>query len=539
MKSITAVVPCYNLGHVLPKAVESLKTQGDIEIIVVDDCSTDDSLAVAKTLGVKVVAHSENRGLSAALNTGFSVATGDRLVILSPDDLLAPFALSKMSAVDADVVASHMLVGGREVRCKALDLDTLLVANCHGYAALFKRWVWEETGGFKEAMNPSWEDYEFWLHAAKLGASGTLVPEPLFIYNPNPMGRSWEAHGKERLLRGKLEGFHQDLFGKGRGVVTVVIPLYEQEEWLPAAIESVRAQVYPHVEVLVVDDASPTRAHHHDLPVIRHEENRGLSAARNTGFSNTGTQYVVPLDADDELSPSFVEECMAIMGEKEYVYTDVYFIGDAIHEHTVSKFNCDKLYQGHIHVMTVLMQRQMWQDVVDSRGFGFDERMLAGYEDWEFTLAAVEAGWYGKYLPEPLFGYRFHSTGSMRIDAKELDPELRAYVRARHPRKEFMTDCIHCSKGKFTRRTSRKIVKPGLGEVGLGEPLLVSFDGESFPVKRGMRLYTSKRWFFACGQDAHLFDEGVFKVYRLDQVSPKMLRTAMEAMNVEGSPGSV
>ncbi len=537
MKSITAVVPCYNLGHVLPRAVESLKVQGDIEIIVVDDCSTDDSLAVANTLGVKVIAHSENRGLSAALNTGFSVATGDRFIVLSPDDLLAPFALEKMVRVDADVVASHMQVGGQEVKCKVLDLDTLLVTNCHGYAALFKRWVWERTGGFKEEMNPSWEDYEFWLNAAKLGAIGALVPEPLFIYNPNPLGRSWEARGKERLLRGKLEGFHQDLFGKGRGVVTVVIPLYEQEEWLPAAIDSVRAQVYPHVEIVVVDDASPTRTN--DYPVIRHEENRGLSAARNTGFLNTDSQYVVPLDADDEISPSFIEKCMSVMYDKEYVYTDVYFIGDATHEKAVRKFNCDEIYRGHIHVMTVLMQRQMWQDVVDTRGFGFDEFMKAGYEDWEFTLAAVEAGWCGHYLSESLFGYRFHLAGSMRIDAKELDQELQGYVRARHPRKAFMTDCVHCSKGKFTRRTSRKIIKPGLGEVALGEPLLVSFDGDSFPVKRGVRLYTPKRWFFACGQDAHLFDEGVFKVYKLDQVSPEVLRTAMEAMNAEKSPGSV
>lgn len=563
MRSITAVVPCYNLGYVLPRAVASLKAQSysDLEIIVVDDCSTDGSLAVAESLDVKVIRHRENRGLSAALNTGFAEATGELFVVLSADDQLDPSALSKMASLDTDVAVSHMLVGDEVVKCRPLDLNTLMSSNCHGYAALFKRWVWEKTGGFKEAMNPSWEDYEFWLHAAKLGAKGALVPEPLFVYNPNPMGRSWEAQGQERLLRGKLEGFHQDLFGSGRGVVTVIVPLYEQERWLPDAIDSVREQVYPHVEMLVVDDASPgsiglmpesfgrspldvpqCQDALGRVPVIRHEENRGLSAARNTGFLNTSSQYVVPLDADDEIHPAFIEKCMVVMGDRDYVYTDIYFVGDATHEFSVKPFRCEELYRRHIHAVTVLMQKRMWQDVVDRRGFGFDETMRAGYEDWDFTLAAVEAGWWGKYLQELLFGYRFHADGSMRTDAGELSLELRELMRVRHPRKAFMANCPGgcVGGGRYTRRSRRVIDKPGLGEVGLSEPVLVFYNGdESFPEKRGVRLYQSKRCFFACGEDVHLFDESVFTVYLLSEVSPDVLRTAMEEMDVaeEGVSG--
>ena len=190
---VSVVTPVYNLAHTLPQAINSLTGQSyrDLEIIIIDDGSPDNAGEVADMLArgddrIRVI-HQENRGLQASLNRGFGEARGESFLILSPDDMLHKSAIgamvARMEQTGADVVNTDMLINGRHVQTRALDLNALMRDPCHGYAALFRRWVFHATGGFKEAMNPSWEDREFWLNAYKLWAKGVLIAQPLFIYH--------------------------------------------------------------------------------------------------------------------------------------------------------------------------------------------------------------------------------------------------------------------------------------------------------------------------------------------------------------------
>ncbi len=90
-------------------------------------------------------------------------------------------------------------------------------------------------------------------------------------------------------------------------LVSVIIPCYRQAHFLADAIESVRAQRYPHVEVIVVNDGSPddTAAIAARYPSVRciDQENAGLAAARNTGLAHSRGELIVFLDADDRLMP--------------------------------------------------------------------------------------------------------------------------------------------------------------------------------------------------------------------------------------------
>ncbi len=90
---VSVVIPCYNQAHFLPQAIESVRTQrvSDIDIIVVDDGSTDDTADVARRLGVRVVSQ-RNQGQGAARNHGLLHATGEYLVFLDSDDRLLPHA---------------------------------------------------------------------------------------------------------------------------------------------------------------------------------------------------------------------------------------------------------------------------------------------------------------------------------------------------------------------------------------------------------------------------------------------------------------
>lgn len=94
MPTVSIIVPCYNAAHWLAAALESClaQTGAALDIVVVDDGSTDDSLAIAHRFadrGVTVLAQ-PNRGAAAARNRGLEVARGEFIQFLDADDLLAP-----------------------------------------------------------------------------------------------------------------------------------------------------------------------------------------------------------------------------------------------------------------------------------------------------------------------------------------------------------------------------------------------------------------------------------------------------------------
>lgn len=104
--TVTVVIPCYNYARFLPAAIGSVLAQQGVavDVVVVDDASTDDSLAVAHDLArrdprVSVIAHAANAGPVQTFNDGLAAATGEFLVRLDADDLLTPGALQRAVAV--------------------------------------------------------------------------------------------------------------------------------------------------------------------------------------------------------------------------------------------------------------------------------------------------------------------------------------------------------------------------------------------------------------------------------------------------------
>ncbi|HTZ43823.1 MAG TPA: glycosyltransferase [Jatrophihabitans sp.] len=111
---VSVVIPCYNYGHYLPECVRSVVDQPDVqtEVLIIDDASPDGSGSVARQLAlqhrnVRAVVHEQNRGHIATYNEGLPQMTGDYLVLLSADDLLAPGALGRATAL----LEAHPTVG--------------------------------------------------------------------------------------------------------------------------------------------------------------------------------------------------------------------------------------------------------------------------------------------------------------------------------------------------------------------------------------------------------------------------------------------
>ena len=100
--------------------------------------------------------------------------------------------------------------------------------------------------------------------------------------------------------------------------VSIIIPCYNYARFLGAALDSVLAQTYPFMEVIVIDDGSPDNtgevaACYGDRIRYIHQENQGLSASRNNGIQLASHDFIALLDADDEWEPTFLEALMEKM----------------------------------------------------------------------------------------------------------------------------------------------------------------------------------------------------------------------------------
>ncbi len=135
----------------------------------------------------------------------------------------------------------------------------------------------------------------------------------------------------ENPKHGKLSTAH-DTDAEGEAtppLVTVVITTYNRPSYLSEAIESVCQQTYEPIELLVIDDHSDTPAKQtldslsvaefSSVECIRHSENRGANAARNTGINNASGQYIAFLDDDDRWLPEKIAQQVAALRQNEHI----------------------------------------------------------------------------------------------------------------------------------------------------------------------------------------------------------------------------
>lgn len=227
--STSFVVTCHNLGVYLGETLDSLfaQTAQDFEVIVVNDGSTDQAtcrlLATLDRPRTRVV-HSERLGLPGARNLGVRHAAGRYLCMVDADDLLEPAYLERSVQVlesQPDIAfASHWL---RAFGDQAWDwtptdctFPALLHANTLNGAALLRRAMFEQVGGFDETMREGCEDWEFWIRVIESGFTGVIIPEFLFRYRrrADSMSRAMhEVPGMPALYR-QLVDRHPDVFAR-------------------------------------------------------------------------------------------------------------------------------------------------------------------------------------------------------------------------------------------------------------------------------------------------------------------------------------
>jgi glycosyltransferase involved in cell wall biosynthesis len=202
MPQISVIIPTCNRAGFVAAAVKSVLAQSlrDLEIIVVDDASTDDTTAVIENLHDRKIVytrHEQRRGGAAARNTGILHSTGEYVAFLDDDDEWYPEKLARqmdvMLASPAEVggvYTGHFIVDrsdgkirGQLVPIERGDVQqALLTGNCIGpiSSMLMRRSCLDRVGLFDERL-PSFQDYDLWLRAARQ-YQFEYIREPLLKY---------------------------------------------------------------------------------------------------------------------------------------------------------------------------------------------------------------------------------------------------------------------------------------------------------------------------------------------------------------------
>lgn len=196
---VTVIIPVYNYAHYVREALDSVAAQSVacLDLVVVDDCSKDASLAVVLAWAedhadrfnrILVVQHAANAGLGFGRNTGFDLAETPFVLPLDADNLLRPDAASHLCARLHETGAAFayptiqrfgkdgLLIGDEPFLAARLVSGNFIDAM-----ALVRRDAWAAAGGY-DHVRFGWEDYDFWCRLVELGLWGEHVQEVLADY---------------------------------------------------------------------------------------------------------------------------------------------------------------------------------------------------------------------------------------------------------------------------------------------------------------------------------------------------------------------
>lgn len=206
MTLTSIIIPVYNVEPYIGACLDSLaaQTAGGFELLFVDDCGTDGSVALVEAfigahpeIPCRLLHHERNRGLSAARNTGLEAAQGDYVLFLDSDDALAPDALERLTAPvkghRPDFVIGGIKVAGGEDDTDFLTLPEGPESDISGSYARGQWYVmaWNKLCNrdfllrnnlyFREGLNH--EDVLWSFRLAFTARSMYVVPTPTYIYN--------------------------------------------------------------------------------------------------------------------------------------------------------------------------------------------------------------------------------------------------------------------------------------------------------------------------------------------------------------------
>lgn len=204
-----------------------------------------------------------------------------------------------------------------------------------------------------------------------------------------------------------------------RPLVSIIIPCFNHGKYINEVIDSIKMSAkYCSHEIIIINDGSSdeetllilSELDEHKYLII-HQKNQGLSNARNKGISLSKGKYIITIDADDKITPVYFKKGISILEENPeigVVYGNSTHFGDESRKYIAGQFSLKKLLVENYISSCILFRKEVWENCN-----GYDPNLTA-YEDWDFNLSAVTAGWKFHYIPEIMFEYRILRNSMLR-----------------------------------------------------------------------------------------------------------------------------
>lgn len=265
-------------------------------------------------------------------------------------------------------------------------------------------------------------------------------------------------------------------------MVSIIIPCYNDAQYIEQSVLSALSQTYPNKEVIVVDDGSneETKAVLKKLEPqttkLITQENKGQSNARNVGIKEAKGDYILVLDSDDFFEPSFCEKAMAVFSNKKEIkivtcQANLLFENDSKVIYTPNGGTISNFIISNSALGTSMFKKEDW-----NLCGGYDESMLKGFEDWEFFIRLLKSGGTAEVIQEPLYNYRKRGVSTTK-KANNLKYELLKYIYLKHQdlyKANFELFISHLL-GKIEREEIEKIKNTQRLEFKIGMAIMKPF----------------------------------------------------------------
>ena len=230
-------------------------------------------------------------------------------------------------------------------------------------------------------------------------------------------------------------------------LVSIIIPCYNHILFLEETLKSALSSSYPHIEIIIINDGSTDDSESialkykslHNNILYLSQENQGPAAARNNGIQSASGTYILPLDADDHISPDYIEKAVAVLSNNEdvkLVYCEAEFFGERNGKWKLPDFSRKYLARENLIFPTAMYRKSDW--LISG---GYSNIMIWGWEDWEFWISLLKDG--GEVVKLPITGFYYRVRKGSRRKSTNKDAKRKTVDLINLKHKEFVYKYLH------------------------------------------------------------------------------------------------
>lgn len=266
-------------------------------------------------------------------------------------------------------------------------------------------------------------------------------------------------------------------------LVSIIIPCYNDSEFIEQAVSSALSQTYPNIEVIVVDDGSDNKTKmvlkklEPKITKLITQENKGQSIARNIGIREAKGKYILNLDSDDFFEPDFCLKSVKKFQEDEAIKIVTCLAKRFNKKQTIDIFTprggmINNFLFANAALGSSMFKRKDWELCG-----GYEEKLpILGFEDWEFYIHLLKHGGYAYVINEILFNYQVRKNSTTeRIRELKLDKFKHIIFKHEELYKDNFGNLIENLVERTRREMVEKVKNTKRIDFIIGKTILVPF----------------------------------------------------------------